>query len=154
MEWKDLIQLYSVICNGEDLGPFIHKPFASGHPKSLLHSLHQFARSKESDIEEVCKVHYQDFICTVNNLRSLLSDIDSLKSALFNSNAAFQSAAGPLLSSRNAYLEARAVASNLSTALAAARPCICLLDLLACANTHLTTNDLYLSCGFRGVGSR
>ncbi|PPD94078.1 hypothetical protein GOBAR_DD08900 [Gossypium barbadense] len=54
--------LSSAICNGEDLGPFVRKVFASGRPDTLLHHLRHFARSKESEIEEVCKSHYQDFI--------------------------------------------------------------------------------------------
>ncbi|KAG1326237.1 exocyst complex component SEC15B-like [Cocos nucifera] len=144
-ERQDLIQLSSAICNGEDLSPFVRKAFASGRPESLLHSLRQFARSKESEIEEVCKAHYHDFIRAVDDLRSLLSDVDSLKSALSDSNAALESAAGPLLSSLDAYLEARAVAGNLSAALAAVRLCVRLLDLLARANTHLTADDLYLA---------
>ncbi|XP_008807302.1 exocyst complex component SEC15B-like [Phoenix dactylifera] len=142
---QDLLQLSSAICNGEDLGPFVRKAFASGRPESLLHSLRHFARSKESEIEEVCKAHYQDFIRAVDDLRSLLSDVDSLKSALSDSNAALQSAAGPLLSSLDAYLEDRAVARNLSAALAASRLCARLLDLLARANAHLAADDLYLS---------
>ncbi|XP_010931667.1 exocyst complex component SEC15B [Elaeis guineensis] len=144
-ERQDLHQLSSAICNGEDLGPFVRKAFASGRPESLLHSLRHFARSKESEIEEVCKAHYQDFIRAVDDLRSLLSDVDSLKSALSDSNAALQSAAGPLLSSLDAYLEARAVARNLSAALAATRLCVRVLELLARANAHLAADDLYLA---------
>ncbi|GLT60831.1 hypothetical protein SLA2020_335780 [Shorea laevis] len=74
--------LSSAICNNEDLGPFIRKAFSSGKPDTLHHHLRHFARSKESEIEEVCKAHYQDFIMAVDDLKSLLSDVDSLKTAL------------------------------------------------------------------------
>ncbi|KAK9282084.1 hypothetical protein L1049_004996 [Liquidambar formosana] len=69
----DQLLLSSVICNGEDIGPFVRKAFASGKPETLLHHLRHFSRSKESEIEEVCKAHYQDFILAVDDLRSLLS---------------------------------------------------------------------------------
>ncbi|KAF2298376.1 hypothetical protein GH714_023366 [Hevea brasiliensis] len=68
---QDQLLLSAAICNGEDLGPFVRKAFASGKPETLLHNLRQFARSKESEIEEVCKAHYQDFILAVDDLRSL-----------------------------------------------------------------------------------
>ncbi|WOL03297.1 exocyst complex component SEC15B [Canna indica] len=144
-ELQEQVQLFSAISNGEDLGPFVRRVFASGRPESLLSSLRHFSRSKELEIEDVCKAHYQDFIRAVDDLRSLLSDVDSLKSALADSNAALQSAAGPLLASLDAYLEARSVAANLSAAHDAARLCARLFALLARANEHLAADHLYLA---------
>ncbi|KAM1256742.1 hypothetical protein ACFX2G_031419 [Malus domestica] len=86
-EKLDQLLLSSAICNGEDVGPFVRKAFTAGKPATLLQHLRHFSRSKESEIEEVCKAHYQDFILAVDDLRSLLSDVDSLKSSLSDSNA-------------------------------------------------------------------
>ncbi|KAI5352403.1 hypothetical protein L3X38_005294 [Prunus dulcis] len=52
----------------------VRKVFTSGKPDTLLQHLRHFARS--------CKAHYQDFILAVDDLRSLLSDVDSLKTKL------------------------------------------------------------------------
>lgn len=71
----DQLLLSSAICNGEDLAPFVRKAFASGKPETLLHHLRAFSKSKESNIGEVCKAHYQDFILAVDDLRSFLSDV-------------------------------------------------------------------------------
>ncbi|XP_042390972.1 exocyst complex component SEC15B-like [Zingiber officinale] len=144
-ERQEQVQLFSAISNGEDLGPFVRRAFVSGRPESLLSSLRHFSRSKESEIEEVCKAHYQDFIRAVDDLRSLLKDVDSLKSALDDSNTALQSAAGPLLAALDSYLEARAVAGNLSAALDAAQLCSRLFAHLARANEHLEADHLYLA---------
>ncbi|CAL9775722.1 unnamed protein product [Musa acuminata subsp. burmannicoides] len=138
-------QLSTAIRNGEDLGPFVRRAFASGRPEALLSSLHHFARSKEVEIEDVCKAHYQDFMGAVDDLRSLLSDVDSLKSALADSTAAVQSTVGPLLAALDAYLEARSVADNLTAAIRAARLCSRLFALLARANEHLAADRLYLA---------
>ncbi|KAG2286364.1 hypothetical protein Bca52824_045968 [Brassica carinata] len=86
-EKLDELLISSAICNNEDLGPFVRKTFGTGKPETLLHHLKFFARSKESEIEEVCKAHYQDFIHAVDDLKSLLSDVESLKSALSDSNS-------------------------------------------------------------------
>ncbi|KAK1316094.1 putative exocyst complex component 6 [Acorus calamus] len=141
----DHILISSAICNGDDLGPFVRKAFSSGKPDSLLHSLRAFSRSKESEIEEVCKAHYQDFIRAVDDLRSLLSDVDSLKSSLSDSNSLLRSVASPLLSSLDAFVEARVVARNVSLASDAVRACVRALEACARANEHLADGNLYMA---------
>ncbi|XWS46627.1 hypothetical protein CRYUN_Cryun14cG0084800 [Craigia yunnanensis] len=137
--------LSSAICNGEDLGPFVRKAFTSGRPETLLHHLRHFARSKESEIEEVCKAHYQDFILAVDDLRSLLSDVDSLKSSLYDSNSRLQSVAGPLLSSLDSFVEAQNVSKNVDFALQSVTSCIKLMDLCSRANHHLSNGSFYMA---------
>ncbi|XP_054802075.1 exocyst complex component SEC15B [Prosopis cineraria] len=141
----DQLLLSSAICNNEDLGPFVRKAFASGKPDSLLHHLRHFARSKESEIEEVCKAHYQDFILAVDDLRSLLSDVDSLKSALSDSNSKLQSVARPLLSSLDAFVETRNVSKNVNLALESVRICIQLMEVCSRANRHLSGDNFYMA---------
>ncbi|KAK8322175.1 hypothetical protein V6Z11_A12G153500 [Gossypium hirsutum] len=136
--------LSSAICNGEDLGPFVRKVFASGRPETLLHHLRHFARSKESEIEEVCKSHYQDFILAVDDLRSLLSDVDSLKSSLSDSNSRLQSVGGPLLSSLDSFVEAQNVSKNVNSALQSVILCIKLTELCSRANLHLSNGSFYM----------
>ncbi|MBA0717913.1 hypothetical protein Golax_005688 [Gossypium laxum] len=137
--------LSSAICNGEDLGPFVRKVFASGRPETLLHHLRHFARSKESEIEEVCKSHYQDFILAVDDLRSLLSDVDSLKSSLSDSNSRLQSVGGPLLSSLDSFVEAQNVSKNVNSALQSVILCIKLTELCSRANLHLSNGSFYMA---------
>ncbi|MFQ6637238.1 hypothetical protein Gotur_013928 [Gossypium turneri] len=137
--------LSSAICNGEDLGPFVRKVFASGRPETLLHHLRHFARSKESEIEEVCKSHYQDFILAVDDLRSLLSDVDSLKSSLSDSNSRLQLVGGPLLSSLDSFVEAQNVSKNVNSALQSVVLCIKLTELCLRANLHLSNGSFYMA---------
>ncbi|XP_052188441.1 exocyst complex component SEC15B [Diospyros lotus] len=141
----DQLLLSAAICNGEDLGPFVRKAFASGKPDSLVHHLRHFARSKESEIEDVCKAHYQDFILAVDELRSLLSDVDSLKSALFSSNSQLQHVAGPLLSSLDSFVEARNICKNVTLALDLVRACVQLMELCSRANNHLSSDNFYMA---------
>ncbi|XP_057508851.1 exocyst complex component SEC15B-like [Actinidia eriantha] len=141
----DQLLLSAAVCNGEDLGPFVRKAFTSGKPETLLQHLRHFTRSKESEIEEVCKAHYQDFIIAVDDLRSLLSDVDSLKSSLSNSNSQLQSVAGPLLSSLDSFVDARNVSRNVALALDSVRTCVQLTELCSRANIHLSANNLYMA---------
>ncbi|KAJ6686626.1 SEC15 [Salix purpurea] len=142
---QEQLLLSATICNGEDLGPFVRKAFASGKPETLLHNLRHFARSKESEIEEVCKAHYQDFILAVDDLRSLLSDVDSLKSSLSDSNSKLQSVAGPLLASLDSYLEAQTVSHNVNLALSLIFSCIKLSGLCSRSNYHLSRGNFYMA---------
>ncbi|KAF8392571.1 hypothetical protein HHK36_022916 [Tetracentron sinense] len=141
----DQLLLSSAICNGEDLGPFVRKAFASGKPETVLHHLRHFSKSKESEIEEVCKAHYQDFIMAVDDLRSLLSDVDSLKSSLSHSNVLLQSVAGPLLASLDGFVEARNVSQNVGLALESIQTCVRLVELCSRSNFHLSGNNFYMA---------
>ncbi|XP_076942669.1 exocyst complex component SEC15B-like [Bidens hawaiensis] len=141
----DQLLLSSAISNGEDLSPFIRKTFASGKPETLLHHLRHFCRSKESEIEEVCKVHYQDFIMAVDDLRSLLSGVESLKSSISDSNRQLQSVAGPLLTSLDSFIEARNKCQNIALAIDSLRICIRLMELCSRANYHLLNNNFYMA---------
>ncbi|OVA12700.1 Exocyst complex subunit Sec15-like [Macleaya cordata] len=141
----DELLLFSAICNGEDLGPFVRKAFASGKPETLLQRLRQFSRSKESEIEDVCKAHYQDFIMAVDDLKSLLSDVDSLKSALSSSNKVLQSVAFPLLTALDSFVEARNVSMNVGLAIDSVQICIRLLELCSRTNFHLSGNNFYMA---------
>ncbi|KAK8630800.1 hypothetical protein V6N13_079574 [Hibiscus sabdariffa] len=144
-EISEQLLLSSAICNGEDLGPFVRKAFASGKPETLLQLLRYFARSKESEIEQVCKAHYQDFILAVDDLRSLLSDVDSLKSSLSDFNSRLQSVAGPLLSSLDSFVEAQNVSNNVDTALQSVTTCIKVIELCLRANHHLSKGSFYMA---------
>ncbi|XP_012569561.1 exocyst complex component SEC15B [Cicer arietinum] len=141
----DQLLLSSAICNNEDLGPFIRKAFASGKPESLQHHLKHFARSKESEIEEVCKAHYQDFILAVDDLKSLLSDVESLKSSLSDSNSKLQSVARPLLSSLDSFVETRNVSKNVNLAIESVEACVHLMEVCSRANRHLSGDNFYMA---------
>ncbi|KAI3679057.1 hypothetical protein L6452_38364 [Arctium lappa] len=141
----DQLLLSSAISNGEELSPFIRKVFATGKPETLIHHLRHFSRSKEAEIEEVCKVHYQDFIMAVDDLRSLLSDVDSLKSSLSNSNSQLQSVAGPLINSLDSFLEARNKCQNISLAIDSLRTCVRLMEVCSRVNFHMSKNNYYMA---------
>ncbi|KAL3531488.1 hypothetical protein ACH5RR_010810 [Cinchona calisaya] len=142
---QDQLLLSAAICNAEDLGPFVRKAFASGKPETLLHHLRHFSRFKESEIEDVCRAHYQDFIMAVDDLRSLLSDVDSLKSSLSTSNSQLQSVAFPLLTSLDSFVEARNKCKNISLAIESLRTCTQLVELCSRANFHLSNNNFYMA---------
>ncbi|KAH6823563.1 exocyst complex component sec15B [Perilla frutescens var. hirtella] len=144
-EKQDQLLLSAAICNGEDLGSFVRKAFASGKPETLLHHLKRFSKSKESEIEDVCRAHYQDFITAVDDLRSLLSDVDSLKSSLSISNSKLQNVAVPLLTSLDSYVEARNKCSNLTHAINSLNTCVRLMELCSRANSHLGENNFYMA---------
>lgn len=141
----DQLLLSTAISNNEDLGPFIRKAFASGKPETLQQHLKHFARSKESEIEEVCKAHYQDFILAVDDLRSLLSDVESLKSSLSDSNSKLQSVARPLLTSLDSFVETRNVSKNVNLAIDSVESCVQLTEVCSRANAHLAGDNFYMA---------
>nr|CAD1829803.1 unnamed protein product [Ananas comosus var. bracteatus] len=121
---QDLVQLSSAISNGDDLGPFVRRAFASGRPDALLSALRQSASGRPP----------------VPPLRRRLPQVLPLRL-----QRPPPLRRRPLLSSLDAFLAARALAANLSSALSAARRCARLLSLCARANAHLAADDLYLA---------
>ncbi|XP_060178640.1 exocyst complex component SEC15B [Lycium barbarum] len=141
----DQLLLSAAICNGEDVAPFVRKAFASGKPETVLHHLRHFTKSKESEIEDVCRAHYEDFITAVDDLRSLLSDVDSLKSSLSNSNSQLQSVAVPLLTTLDSFVEARNKCKNITLAIQSLRTCVNIIELCSRSNRHLKENNFYMA---------
>ncbi|PWA55395.1 exocyst complex component sec15B [Artemisia annua] len=141
----DQLLLSTAIQNNEDLSPFIRKTFATGKPETLLHHLRHFCRSKESEIEEVCKVHYQDFILAVDDLRSLLSGVETLKSSISDSNRKLQSVAVPLLGSLDEFIEARNKCVNISLAIESLNVCVKVMEICTRVNFHLRNDSFYMA---------
>nr|GEW95696.1 exocyst complex component SEC15B [Tanacetum cinerariifolium]GEW97914.1 exocyst complex component SEC15B [Tanacetum cinerariifolium] len=144
-EKVDQLLLSTAIQNNEDLSPFIRKTFATGKPETLLHHLRHFCRSKESEIEDVCKVHYQDFILAVDDLRSLLSGVETLKSNISNSNRLLQSVAVPLLTSLDDFIEARNKCVNISLAIESLNVCVKVMEICSRVNFHLRNDSFYMA---------
>uniref|UniRef100_A0A0E0E2E8 Exocyst complex component EXOC6/Sec15 N-terminal domain-containing protein n=1 Tax=Oryza meridionalis TaxID=40149 RepID=A0A0E0E2E8_9ORYZ len=143
----DLAQLSIVIAAGEDLGPFVRRAFTCRCPEPLLASLRAAARDWETEIEELCRAHFHDFICAIDNLRSLLADTDALKGSLSASYVLLLSFAAPPLASLESFLGVCGLAGNLSSALASSRRCVRLLALANRANAHLQggNHNLYVT---------
>nr|XP_010907206.1 exocyst complex component SEC15B-like [Elaeis guineensis] len=113
--------------------------------EAKLHCIEKYKASanfKEELVNASTAAFIQAFNSCKPRLRRMVPKLDLRHLCPGNSDE--ESTANPLLSSINAYLEAHAVAGNLSTALTT-HLCVHLLDLLARANTHLTTDDLYLA---------
>lgn len=131
------------IANGEDLGPLIRKVFEVGKPESLLHQLRYFVKKKEVEIEDVCKLHYQDFIHAVDELRGLLADADKLKNSLSGVNSRLQEVGNPLLVKLEEYIEAEGVKKNILQAMQGVKLCVEVMELCAKANIHVLNDNYY-----------
>jgi len=79
--------LATFIANGEDLGPIIRHSFDSGKPEALMQNLRSIVKKKEVEIEELCRLHYEDFILAVDELRGVLVNADELKGMLSGENS-------------------------------------------------------------------
>ncbi|KAI3514676.1 hypothetical protein L1887_13282 [Cichorium endivia] len=81
----------------------------------------------------------------VDDLRSLLSGVESLKSSISNSNYQLQSVAGPLLTSLDSFIEARNKCQNITLAIDSLRICVRLMELCSRVNFHLSKNNFYMA---------
>ncbi|XP_020575083.1 exocyst complex component SEC15A [Phalaenopsis equestris] len=132
--------LSTLIGNGEDLGPIVRHAFEVGKPEALLHQLRSIVKKKEVEIEELCKLHYEDFILAVDELRGVLVDADELKSMLANENLSLQDVASSLLLKLEDLLELYSIKKNVTEALRKLKICIQISNLCHKCNKHISDN--------------
>ncbi|KAL5231158.1 hypothetical protein ABZP36_029934 [Zizania latifolia] len=116
--------LAAFIANGEDLGPIVRHAFESGKPEALLQSLRNLVKKEEVEIEDLCRVHYEEFILAVDELRAVLVDADELKGTLSGENLRLQEVASSLLLKLDELLELYSVNKNVGDALATLKICV------------------------------
>ncbi|KAJ3673888.1 hypothetical protein LUZ60_005880 [Juncus effusus] len=135
--------LAASIANGEDVGPIVRHVFESGRPDSLLHFLKTIAKNKEIEIEELCKLHYEEFIRAVDELRGVLVDADNLKSNLTLENSRLQEVGLVLLDKLEELIELYSVKKNVGEALEALKVCVKVLTLCTTCNHHVSEGKFY-----------
>ena len=70
--------LTTMVSNGDDLGPMVRYAFDTGKPDALMQQLKKVVKRKEAEIEDLCKLHYEEFIKAVDDLRGVLVDAEEL----------------------------------------------------------------------------
>lgn len=139
---EDLV-LATLIGNGEDLGPLVRHAFETGRPEQLLHQLRIVAKKKEGEIEELCRLHYHEFIIAVDELRGVLVDAEELKAVLQTDNFKLQEVGAGLLSKLDELLELYSIKKNVTEAIKMAKMCFQLLELCSKCNTHVSEGKFY-----------
>lgn len=135
--------LVTLIGNGEDLGPMVQLSFESGKPESLMLQLKNVVKKKEVEIEELCKLHYEEFIIAVDELRGVLVDAEELKSELATENFRLQEVGSNLLLKLEHLLESYSIKKNITEAIKMSKNCVQVLDLCLKCNTHISEGRFY-----------
>ncbi|KAL7092991.1 hypothetical protein ACP275_11G015400 [Erythranthe tilingii] len=135
--------LATMVSNGEDLGPMVRLSFETGKPESLLQQLKNLVRKKEVEIEELCKLHYEEFIVAVDELRGVLVDAEELKSELSSDNYRLQQVGSSLLMKLEELLESYSIKTNVTEAIKMSKNCVQILDLCVKCNIHVSEGRFY-----------
>ncbi|XP_024398733.1 exocyst complex component SEC15A [Physcomitrium patens] len=135
--------LASAIGNGEDLAPFIRAAFENGKPETLIHQLKYFVKKKEVEIEDLCKLHYSEFIRAVDELRYVLVDADELKSGLAEENRQLQEVGDTLLRMLDALIQSHGTKKNIMQAIDSLKTCTSVVDLCMRVNEHVMNDSYY-----------
>ncbi|KAH7424634.1 hypothetical protein KP509_11G016800 [Ceratopteris richardii] len=114
-----------------------------GKPELLLHQLRNFVKFKESEIEDLCRVHYEEFIHAVDELRGVLVDAHDLKDSLASGNAQMQEVGNALLEKLDELIESHATKKNITEALYSLKVCSDVIGLCVRVNERLASNMYY-----------
>ncbi|KAH6824901.1 exocyst complex component sec15A [Perilla frutescens var. hirtella] len=135
--------LATLVSNGEDLGPMVRLAFETGKPEALLQQLKHLVKKKEVEIEELCKLHYEEFIIAVDELRGVLVDAEELKGELSTDNSTLQQVGSSLLTKLEELLESYSIKKNVTEASKMAKNCVQVLDLCVKCNDHISEGRFY-----------
>ncbi|KAK6127206.1 hypothetical protein DH2020_039049 [Rehmannia glutinosa] len=135
--------LATMVSNGEDLGPMVRLSFETGKPEALLLQLKNLVKKKEVEIEELCKLHYEEFIVAVDELRGVLVDAEELKSELSSDNYRLQQVGSALLMKLEELLESYSIKNNVTEAIKMSKNCVQILDLCVKCNNHVSEGRFY-----------
>lgn len=135
--------LATLIANGEDLGPMVRLAFETGKPEALLNQLKLAVKKKEVEIEELCKLHYEEFISAVDELRGVLVDAEELKSELASDNFRLQEVGSALLLKVEELLESYSIKKNVTEAIKMSKICVQVLELCVKCNEHISEARFY-----------
>ncbi|XP_019052042.1 PREDICTED: exocyst complex component SEC15A [Nelumbo nucifera] len=135
--------LLTSIGNGEDLGPIVRHAFEMGKPESLLHQLKSVVKKKEVEIEELCRLHYEEFILAVDELRGVLVDAEELKGELSSDNFRLQEIGSSLLLKLEELLESYSIKKNVTEAIMMSKNCVEILYLCVKCNEHVSEGRFY-----------
>ncbi|KAL5711095.1 Exocyst complex component S15A [Ranunculus cassubicifolius] len=139
----DDLVLMSTIGNGEDLAPIVRHAFEMGRPDALLLQLKNVVKRKEAEIEELCKLHYEEFILAVDELRGVLVDAEDLKSELSSDNFRLQEVGSSLLMKLEELLDSYAIKKNVTEAIKMSNFCVQVLALCVKCNQHVSEGRFY-----------
>ncbi|KAM0868420.1 hypothetical protein ACQ4PT_041334 [Festuca glaucescens] len=129
--------LAAFIANGEDLGPMIRQGFDCGKPEALMQSLRGIVKKKEVEIEELCRLHYEDFILAVDELRGVMVDAEELKSMLSAENSHLQEVSSAVLLKLDELLEAYSIKKNVGEAITILKICVKVISLCMACNNYI-----------------
>ncbi|KAI3788364.1 hypothetical protein L2E82_01126 [Cichorium intybus] len=135
--------LMTLIGNGEDLAPMVRHSFEMGKPETLLHQLKNVVKKKEVEIEDLCKLHYEEFIVAVDELRGVLVDAEELKNELASDNFRLQEIGSALLLRLEDLLESYSIKKNVTEAVKMSKICVEVLDLCIKCNKYVADGQFY-----------
>ncbi|GAB2265133.1 hypothetical protein Dimus_000199 [Dionaea muscipula] len=92
------------------------------------------AKKKEAEIEELCRLHYEEFIVAVDELRGVLVDAEELKSEEVGAN---------LLSKLDHLVESYAIKNNVTEAIKMSKTSVQVLELCSKCNSHVFEGRFY-----------
>ncbi|OIW13198.1 hypothetical protein TanjilG_17641 [Lupinus angustifolius] len=141
-EGKDLV-LATLIANGDDLSPLVRHAFEMGRLEGLLCQLNYVVKKKEAEIEEMCKMHYEEFILAVDELCRVSVDDEELKSELQSDNFKLQQVGTNLLVKLDELLGSYSVKKNFTEAIKISKNCIQVLELCVKCNNHISEGQFY-----------
>eukprot|EP00741_Cyanophora_paradoxa_P012381 tig00020610_g11962.t1 len=141
---EELAILQSLV-ESDEPGPALKAVFERGVHDTFLEVLNAYIAKKDTEIQELCNSHYQEFIRSVDDLSTARKDVRNLKRAVVDLDQQLQESGRALLKQSEALLEGRKIKRNLAAAIGGLQEWHAALALLARAAEHARASKPYLA---------
>ncbi|CAO3659662.1 unnamed protein product [Rhizopus microsporus] len=129
--------------NIEQLGPVIKNIIETGKRTAFLDSLDALIRKKDAEIEQMCNIHYQEFVSAVDQLLKVRQGSVELRKKLTDVNQALQIRGTKWAARKKELTNARKIQQNIEDAIEALQSSLVLLESANKVNEQLDQKKYY-----------
>jgi hypothetical protein len=146
---RDLINDSS--SSGSSIAHTLKQVFEANKQDAFAKHLKVFIVKKESEIEELCSAHYQEFVGSVDQLLKVRQETVALKDSIESLNRIMGESGSDLISRRKEIIGLKRVAVNCDQAIKAVKKCMNVLEISTQIRAQVDVGKYYSALRVRAT---
>uniref|UniRef100_A0A7S3LWZ2 Exocyst complex component n=1 Tax=Palpitomonas bilix TaxID=652834 RepID=A0A7S3LWZ2_9EUKA len=129
--------LLSALVESDDIHPVLRTVCERKLQQSFMRKCREFVREKDIEVEELCRVGYQDFIKSVDQLLTVKEEVSQLKSSIIDNHADLLESSSLVLDSGTSLYKARRLLQRMQSLRERIKDSLTILEMVEKGNTLL-----------------
>ncbi|KAJ3221370.1 hypothetical protein HK099_003571, partial [Clydaea vesicula] len=129
--------------NFDQISYTIKQIFQQGNQDKFTKVLQNFVSKKESEIERLCSINYQEFVTAIDQLLKVRLETVSLKEKILLLNGKMSESGSTIILRKKEIIQYKKILSNAETGLDAIKTCLHVIDISNKINVHIENKKYY-----------